>query len=168
MVRNFYDSALNEDLSRNLLNTEKRKYNCAGFALGTFNWYVPCSEKYEDYIEFCITLDEKKKLYVKHLLNDFKGSLRRIESLDEIKEDEYGIAFKAGMNDFHFVKIMTPTIAYEKVGASKIRRFSIEDVMARYWRNGYYCTETILFAKKKDTYPKPKKDKAEDSLARAC
>lgn len=43
------------------------------------------------------------KLVINNLLNTFKG-LRQINSLSDLKEDEYGIIYAAGYGDFHFCK----------------------------------------------------------------
>ena len=36
-----YEDFFNERQTRNEENTEKKDYNCGGYALRTFSWYLP-------------------------------------------------------------------------------------------------------------------------------
>ena len=102
MFRTFaHDDAYNLSNNRNLKNTAKRLYNCGGYALGTFSWYCPYSEK-DDAGWFGFdcgyhTHEEawKKTMYlVGFMLNDFCGQLRVIRDLSDLERHEYAIAFR--------------------------------------------------------------------------
>ena len=107
-----YDESLNNrdlfnnECARNTHHTDSYFYHRGGYACGTFSWYQP----YDDY-DICSTLcdsdelEEITKQTVSHMLKDFEGKLRVISSLEELRKDEYAIAYRVSSDgDFHFMK----------------------------------------------------------------
>lgn len=83
------DDYCNDNRLRNYETVDYSQYNCGGFALNTFNWFLP---KYN-----AINLDEYKnitEITAKSMTNIFRGDLRIIYSLNEILNDEYAIMFR--------------------------------------------------------------------------
>jgi len=128
-MRNPFDELNNEKI-RNVRNTNKSLYNCGGYALDTFNWFMPYDEN---------IFDSKKRHQqemVDYMLNLFSDKLRLINSLDEIGKNENAIAFRCGNNDFHFMIRKDNKIWYHKRGSfSKIERISKEDVFNDGWKS---------------------------------
>ena len=160
MVVNFFDDKFNQNNKRNRNNTPNREYNCGGWALNIFSWYRPTTNpffckwgKVECYTDgdqklsttemFNITLKS-----VDCMLHEFKD-LRVISNLNELKSNEYAIAFRIGslVNDFHFCKRSKNGHWTHKMGGSQIRPISKQEVFADNWF-GEYCGHLVLFAKK--------------------
>ena len=154
-VKNFSDT-LNEKKSRNMKNTFFVDYNCMGYATNTFAWACPydTEQEGEDLFDYgCGNYEsnEKAELLTEKMLRDFKGKLRRIKALDEVKEGEHGILFKCGDDDFHFIKYFPESKRfYHKRGSSRIKRISKDEALADTWcssyRRGKYDSKTIMFA----------------------
>ena len=128
---------------RNLNNSNKRYYNCAGYALETFNWYAPS----EHYRELDLTdLDD----CVDFMIKDFNGYLRRINDISELKEDEYAIAFRmSNDNDFHYIKRDKRGIwRHKRGGMPFIETIKQKYVFSDLWFS-YYEGEIALLAKKR-------------------
>jgi hypothetical protein len=91
---------LNIKKQRNELNTNFDDFNCAGYALETFSWYCPYNEEkhcgWDNGMDCLECID--------YMIKDFKGKLRRIFDISELKKDEYVIAFRGSPEDFHFMK----------------------------------------------------------------
>src|SRR5574344_1133165 len=103
MFCNYSELLNNSDLfniqrKRNISNTERYLYNCAGYALETFSWYCPNEEDWEywGYEENLSDAEMFAKTFetVKFMLKDWKGHLRLIGSVDEVRENEYAIAYR--------------------------------------------------------------------------
>lgn len=144
MFYNYQELLNNSDLfnfqrKRNIKNTCKALYNCAGYALGTFSWYCP-NEEDEWYWGFMEDLSDAEMFAktfetVNFMLKDFKGRLRLIKSVDEIQENEYAIAYRVSSDgDFHFMKKMANGW-HHKQGGSKNILVESED----YVLNGIWC-----------------------------
>lgn len=144
---------LNELALRNIRNTKKRSYNCAGYALGTFSWYCPDNRKHrlDDYSAFygfhSISEGEDKTiLCVDQLLADFP-SMRVINSLDELTPDEYAILFRLSKDgDFHFLKRGKNGVWYEKRGSMRQCLPFKGDIWSEW--NNRYDGPIVIFAKK--------------------
>ena len=71
---------------RNLENTDMFDYNCGGFALGTFSWYLPCPRHadHKNYFGFLSAQEAEKKTEkcVQFMLAEVPG-LRRLRSKDD-------------------------------------------------------------------------------------
>ena len=65
------------------------------------------------------------KLAIKRMLAMFPG-LRRIKFFDELKDDEYGIAYAAGGDDFHFGRYEDGVWTHKR-GGSRIEEVGCED-----------------------------------------
>jgi hypothetical protein len=199
---------------RNEDNVKTRSFNCGGYALETFNWFLPivtqdfisehAEEKwliqngYEacweiedesdkekelcDYIDIKVQAGEEEilklleeieipdnigpeeakaealELYKNHCYNSpialslVKGNLlktfsdlRVIKDWGELKNDEYGIAYRGGPDDFHFIKYDQK----EKLYTHKLGWQFIETLISL--EDGFgddYNSKTIFFAKK--------------------
>ena len=104
-----YEKYSNDPLNlygaRTLKNSNKRVYNCGGYALGTFNWYLPAATL-EDFNECMECLDEKSLLeqFTSNILEEFLN-LERIDFSDipKVKDIIIGFAVKE-RDDFHFIR----------------------------------------------------------------
>lgn len=163
-----YDS-LNSRKCRNRDNTERHDYNCAGFALETYNWYAPYTKKMSNIklIEQLISngIDDEDLVTaimlnynVSIILKDFKDRVRVFSHhTSPLKENERLIAFRVYFEwrddcktifdcDFHFMK-KEDDIWYEKMGGCPIEEVckaeypSLDD-----W--GVYNSDTIYLAVK--------------------
>lgn len=156
MVATYENDYYNND-RRNTHNTRLCDYNCGGYALGTFNWYLP----YEDYdcstwslyYDRGMTPDGMADFYAEFMLKDFLGRLRQIKSVKEKTLDEKVIAFRCGESDFHFCVRGDNGVWYHKPGSNTIRRIKKEEVFSDKWvsPDGWtiYDSKIILFAMKK-------------------
>lgn len=144
-VKNGKD-VLNLSKKRNLQNTEMDKYNCGGFALGTYNWYDPFVQIGEPYMPIFKPVDYMEIFYFakKMICTEFEGLIRNIQNLEEIKNDEYGVAFRIG-SDFHFYKQIKGGMWMEKKGKFAPELIPQEKVFSA---NKKFYNEILLFAKK--------------------
>lgn len=141
-VRNKND-VLNTERVRNIRNTAKSAYNCAGYALETFNWFLPDTD-YSGSTDD----DVNTARCVKSMLKVFKGNLRVITDVSELLDDEYAIAFRVGNGDFHFMKRAKNGIWYNKLGyLSDIRKLPANEVLNSDWN--LYNGPVVLLAKKR-------------------
>ena len=142
------------------LSTRKRRtrnYNCAGYALNTFNWYNPTTEEIEQRAEASrdffaslfvkpINFIEEMERLIEILLKDF-SDLRRIKDVSECGENEYLIAMRCGEDDFHFMKRDKRGCWWEKMGSKEIRKAKKENVFDTKFWHWRYSSEIVLFAK---------------------
>ena len=144
MFCNYSELLNNSDLfniqrKRNISNTERYLYNCAGYALETFSWYCP----YDDYDPFSFLrdsdeLEEITKLTVSHMLKDFEGKLRVISSLKELRKDEYAIAYRISSDgDFHFMKKARTRWHHKRGSTLTILTESEDNVLNSIWCDRY-------------------------------
>lgn len=156
MVRNTnLIDPLNSNNLRNIRNTNKRSYNCAGYALGTFSWYCPHSRADDADGRNGETLysfrseneaEQKTTVCVNFMLADFP-SMRRVDSLTELAPDEYAILFRLSHDgDFHFLKRGRNGIWYQKNGSNRWCLPFKGDIW-RYW-NYRYDGPIVILAKK--------------------
>ena len=142
----------------------KRDYNCGGYALGTYDWFVPYSCSYlDEYLE-----DDVEKFWREsgHDINDynvmaercinemiyyFNGKLREIKKVSDAKADERVIAFRFGAGDFHFmIKGRKGHQWHSKMGVNNsIDTFSEEYVMSDPDWGNIYLSDTYLMAMSK-------------------
>ena len=148
------EDKFNLERVRNIRNTDKDIYNCAGYALGTFSWYSPHDEEEQGIFfwgHWWNTEEEMEKvtnMAVAQMLNDF-ADLRIIHSLDECAKDEYAIAFRISEDgDFHYVRRARNGHWFHKMGAYwEIYTMTQEEVFSDLWCNRYNG-RLVLFAKK--------------------
>ena len=129
----------NNERARNIHNTNTRFYNCAGYALGTFSWYCPYDD-YDIFSLFCDSdeLEEITKLTVSHMLKDFGGKLRVISSLEELRKDEYAIAYRVSSDgDFHFMRKARTRWHHKRGSMSTILTESEDNVLNSIWCDRY-------------------------------
>lgn len=148
----FADDILNSNRNRNIRNTSKLDYNCGGYALGTFNWYMPFLDE-ESHISLEFGSYEEAATLTSHcvkcMLIEFRErNLRLIPSLDCLEENEYAFAFRiASDGDFHYVRRHTSGKWFHKQGAgSIIYQMTKEEVFSESWCNGRYDGPLVLFA----------------------
>lgn len=141
-------------------STRKRRtshYNCAGYALNTFNWYNPMTEEMwqraeasRDFLASLfvnpISFIEEMENMIEILLKDF-SDLRRIKDVSECSENEYVIAMRCAEDDFHFMKRDKRGCWWEKMGRCGIRKVKKENVFTTGLWNWRYSSEIVLFAK---------------------
>lgn len=148
------DDPFNYNGERNSENTEYSSFNCAGFALETYSWYLPVPDDTDiDSADWGSTNELKRNalslMFVNQILLDFYEDTRLITSLKQVKADEYAFAFRVGEDDFHFVKrdYLTGVWA-EKRGGGDIYFMDEDEVFHSAWNNGRYNGPIFLFAKK--------------------
>lgn len=124
---------------RNIKNSIKEEYNCAGYALGCFSWFT-----FSDFDNMSISE------CVEEILEKFPR-IRFLNDEKELKENEYLIAFRIGEDDFHFMKRNKRNVWYQKIGFRPIiKTVKKETVYAPYWRLGniIYDSQIVFFANK--------------------
>ena len=95
--------------------------------------------------------DDCAEFAAANILEGFKGLARRIDSLDELQDGEYGVLLKTGQDDFHFVKYFPKSKTFfHKPGGTRIRRMSRAEALGDKWYGtcNTYCSKTIFFAVK--------------------
>ena len=147
MFCNYSELLNNSDLfniqrKRNISNTEKYLYNCAGYALETFSWYCPNEKDNDDWgiLDDLSDAEMFAKTFetVNFMLKDFKGRLRLIGSVDEIQENEYAIAYRVSRDDdFHFMKKMADGWHHKRGGTANIYIETEDYVLNEIWCDRY-------------------------------
>lgn len=153
----------NEKRARNEENTNIKDYNCGGYALGTFNWYLPYEKdesfEYKSNLDFMdglrndgysveeatvIVLDKN----IGQMLEQFGSDLREIseEEIYNLDDDEELVVYRLSVMydeehddvydmDFHFMKHYDGNWTH-KIGGNEIQFYDgdVFDV----WREWYY------------------------------
>jgi hypothetical protein len=117
--------------------------------LATLNIEINCEtdgerEYAEEEVYYCHQFVHRiaMKLAIENMLAHFKG-LRRIDSFDELKDGEYGIAYATGDYDFHFVTYFPKYGYYSKQGKWDVEKNnSLEEGF-----DDRYYSERVLFAR---------------------
>ena len=118
---------------RNIRNTEKRFYNCGGYALESFSWYLPRHDNTPTGRDYGSTIED----CVEAMLEDFPN-LRVITSIDDLRENEYAVAFRLSDCDFHYIKRARNGHWFHKMGGSHyISTMKEEVVFSESWGRGY-------------------------------
>ena len=167
----------NRNGKRNRSNTDTDDYNCGGFALGTYSWYVPYHSDeqmqiYERWAGIQMWLDVAEdadnmadridaretahtyvvsllNLFVKRILEDFP-SVRRVQTFEEIKPDERIILFRTGADDFHFIVSFDHKHWWHKYGWNCIEELCEDEVLDTEWANGRYFSPIVILAMPND------------------
>lgn len=147
MFCNYQKLLNNSDLfnvqrKRNIKNTCKALYNCAGYALETFSWYCPNgkNDRYWCFLDDLSDTEMFAKTFetVNFMLKDFKGRLRLIGSVDEVRENEYAIAYRVSSDgDFHFMKKMANGWHHKRGNTDRIYIESEDYVLKKIWCDRY-------------------------------
>lgn len=160
------------DTFGNVVNHDWRRYNCGGYALGTYTWYLPHNRfenrEVNDFIggnEYNDLLDQyydgeidvedgayadlcnmRAEYFVDTMVK--RGVCRRIESESELRSGERLVAFRASVDDFHYIRKMSNGEWTHKMGAWEIGVMDEYDVMnAPIWECSLpYGGNTILLA----------------------
>lgn len=165
------DDPYNHHHRRNRYNTDADNYNCGGFALGTYSWYMPYG-KYErgeiqkawhdiqsihydldrygeneffnwDY--YFSRIEHLTRLFTNRILDDFPNC-RVIDELEDAAPDETIILFRTGEDDFHFVVSFDHKHWFHKYGWDEIEELCEYEVFEQDWDNGRYNGRIVKFA----------------------
>lgn len=167
----------NRNGKRNRSNTDTDAYNCGGFALSTYSWYVPYRSDEQmniydrwDNIQMCLDVAEDAdntadridaretvhicvvsllNLFVKRILEDFP-SVRRVQTFEEIKPNERIILFRIGADDFHFIVSFDHKHWWHKYGCNYIEELCEDEVLDTEWANGRYFSPIAILAMPND------------------
>lgn len=167
----------NRNGKRNRSNTDTDDYNCGGFALGTYSWYLPYRldeqmDIYDRWADIQMWLDDVEdadntadsliaraavhtcvvsllNLFVKRILEDFP-SVRRVQTSEEIKPDERIILFRIGADDFHFIVSFDHKHWWHKYGWNCIEELCEDEVLDTEWANGRYFSPIVILAMPND------------------
>lgn len=145
MFCNYSELLNNSDLfnvqrKRNIKNTCKALYNCAGYALGTFSWYQPYDnlDVHDSLFSDSNTLESITQQTVSCMLKDFEGRLRVISSLKELEKNEYAIAYRVSSDgDFHFMKKARTRWHHKRGSMPTILIESEDNVLNSIWCDRY-------------------------------
>lgn len=151
---------LNRTNKRNIRNTPRGGFNCAGYALRTFSWYCPFGQYDGDldsilFQRFEGNAEETLNYTVQYMLNDFPLVLRLISDLSEAQADEEIVAYRIAMDgwDFHFLRRCRDGKWRGKMGGTYgIHTYTQEQVFdteSEAWREGIYNSRMVLFALRK-------------------
>ena len=143
---------LNKRGSRNIRNTDKADYNCGGYALGTFSWYLPSRtrKEYTDIMGHADIgdMDTALTLAAEAIVSELPGwSVVPFALVMERKyspKDYEVVAMRFCYYDFHFWKLGRNWNWYDKMGGCRqIDRHAFNDV--RYKWNGRYDSPVVCF-----------------------
>jgi hypothetical protein len=144
MIRGFRELTLDE------YGNDMEHYNCGGFALKTYDWYVP-ENKEDGYIDTTylvkrLGLGGALQYYINCLLCDFPN-LKLIEKEEQLKSYETLVLFRLGESDFHFARKEKDGKYYHKRGwNTEIEEMSKEEVYGYSWCRGKYISKVVMFA----------------------
>ena len=138
--------------SRNIRNTNKVDYNCGGYALGTFSWYLPSRtrKEYSDIMGHANIgdMDVALTLASEAIVNELPGW--SIVPLALVMERKYSpkdyevVALRFCYYDFHFWKLGRNWNWYDKMGCrGQINRHAFNDVR-NVW-NDRYDSSVVCF-----------------------
>lgn len=138
--------------SRNIRNTDKADYNCGGYALGTFSWYLPSRtrEEYSDIMGHADIgdMDVALTLAAEAIVAELPGW--SIVPFALVMERKYSpkayevVAMRFCYYDFHFWKLGRNWNWYDKMGCrGQINRHAFND--ARNVWNDRYDSSVVCF-----------------------
>jgi hypothetical protein len=151
-----------------MTNIATELYNCGGYALETYDWYDPSPldiniDYYDEFINEDLHIDDGvvydtiyealldgdlteshlMEYMVHNILIDVHRKIRRINDLSELQENEYGVLFRGGCDDFHFIKYEDGVFSH-KMGGRKVEILDISEEWEIDWLG--YTSETYYFA----------------------
>lgn len=144
------DDALNILKKRNVANTDMSKFNCAGYAFGTYSWWQPSELRVgRIYSKKGRGLRFATKMVLAEIPN-----CRRIRNMKMAKADEYVVAMRLADDDFHFIRHDTEEVWSHKRGSEpRILTMTTEQVFSKEWSQSdsfnHYVGRIILFAVKR-------------------
>lgn len=131
---------------RNIHNTNKAEYNCGGYALGTFGWYLLGHNNKERYIFNEMLSEENWSMVIRMAVRTICSELAgwRTVPLAEIMARKFSpveydiVLMRFCYIDFHFWKLGRNWNWYDKCGSSRyIDRHPFIDAVAPTWNNRY-------------------------------
>ena len=140
--RKYVDDPLNIAHKRSFENSNRRHYNCAGYALGTYSWYIPCPSgaNWDDWFGFYDEEEAENKTWacVRQMLEDIPY-LRVLRSVQDVDPTEDLIAFRlASDGDFHFLKKSPGSCWHHKMGnLTTIDTMEEDEVFSEEWCGRY-------------------------------
>lgn len=140
----------NKNNTRNVRNTKKNTYNCGGYALGTFSWYLPCEDDDWDCSSISgeVDMNTRSFMAVQAMLEHFAyRGIRLITNARDVRMGEYAFAFRLSSDgDFHFVRRYCNGCWYHKRGGTPwIDKMPKNEVFSEPWC-GRYDGPIFLFA----------------------
>ena len=138
-----------QDTNNNLITANQYDYNCMSYAFGVFdNWmlidaFEMSVDKGAAYMEYVFTncCKELEELYPIRRLKDHTS---------EIAENERMIAFRIGLDDFHFARRNSDGTWTHKPGKNYIREIAESELLAESWsketRTYPYISEIAFYA----------------------
>ena len=144
---------LNMLCSRNIHNTDKADYNCGGYALGTFSWYLPSRTReeytgimgYADIGDMDTALTLAAEAIVAELPDWSVVPLALVMERKYSPKDYEIVAMRFCFYDFHFWKLGRNWNWYDKMGSCRrIGRHAFNDVRRYEW-NGCYDSPVVCF-----------------------
>lgn len=113
-------------------NLNRSAFNCGGYALNVFTWYLPFDRRNE-----CWDFDHIER-HVAYMLKEFGGRLRLIECESNANLYERVVFFRGCSWDFHYVWKGKNGHYYHKMGARKnIEQMKKEEVYGESWCKKY-------------------------------
>lgn len=143
---------LNKRGSRNIRNTDKADYNCGGYALGTFSWYLPSRtrEEYTDIMghadigDMDVALTLASEAIVAELPSWSIVPFALVMERKYSPKDYEIVAMRFCYYDFHFWKLGRNWNWYDKMGCrEQINRHAFND--ARNVWNDRYDSSVVCF-----------------------
>ena len=131
---------------RNIRNTHKSTYNCAGYAFGTFSWYMMGHDGEEhdtimDYAKSC-DYEVAMKMATQSILDELAGW--KLVDFGAVMDRAYSpleyeiVAMRFCDFDYHFWKLGRNWNWYDKMGSSSyIDRHAFLDALKRVWNRRY-------------------------------
>ena len=136
-----------KDTNNNLISADQYDYNCMSYALNVFDHWL-------ELLSFTsFTNDDLNKIFLDCCEElQYKYAARRLTSSnDTLLSGERMIAFRIGVDDFHFVRRNSDGTWTHKPGNSYIREMSEEELLSDAWsthRWHPYISEIAFFAVK--------------------
>ena len=131
---------------RNIRNTDKADYNCGGYALGTFSWYLPSRTREEytgimghaDIGDMGTALTLASEAIVTELPGWSVVPLALVMERKYFPKDYEIVAMRFCFYDFHFWKLGRNWNWYDKMGnCRRIGRHAFNDVRRYEWNDRY-------------------------------
>ncbi len=143
-----------KDTNNKILTTPQEDYNCMSYAFNVFNDWLCIDAFHSSYTQRsygAIDYDYLEDIFEECCIElEERFTIRRLSGpTSEIYENERMIAFRIGMDDFHFARRNSDGIWTHKPGAWTIREMSEEELLSDAWsidRKYPYVSSIAFFA----------------------